>query len=300
MQARIRACMHVILIPLVLSVGNAMTEESGQPENVTDEITLFGGSSAVYKDAILKFRDLVDISRYNRGVKIISDLTATNIEQCAVDFRYTCDQTATIVERLANGWMEDTKLFFEDPEAMTPEDAKAISVEALKFSGYFRTIRDRVAELAGKLHGYFKTIVQEHGVAVEEAEKAFEKARTENKVAEEARDKAAKQAKEAADTQFYLGVSAFIPFLNLVTLPMYLSAQGTTVYAEKHKDDALSKAAISGKKKDEKNAHLKEIKASLFVNSALHATPFLTLYTNVYIHIFLRSQCRRWPIKSQN
>ena len=75
-------------------------------------------------------------------------------------------------------------------------------------------------------HECFRKIEQENGVAVDKAERTFEKARADNIAVEHEMNAVMEPAKVAAgDVQFYLGVGAFVPLVNIVTLPMYATAR---------------------------------------------------------------------------
>ena len=228
----------------------------------TDEVGLLSASSAVFKDAMTKFRDFHDICRCTdvTEVKVITAETFTKIEQCAVDFRYTCNQTATIVERISNGWIEDCIVFFEDLEAITPEDAKAIATEATQNSGRFSVIHGWVVSMAGNLHEYYKAVEQETGVVLLEAEKALEEAKSINRAAEIARKEAETKAKEAEGSQYSWGVAAFIPAVNIIALPMYISCRDKTDKATESKRTTLVSVENAVREQSEAEEQQEKIK----------------------------------------
>ena len=159
-------------------------------------------------------------------------------------------------------------------EAITPEDAKAIAFEATQNSGRFSVIHGWVVSMAGNLHEYYKAVEQETGVVLLEAEKALEEAKSINRAAEIARKEAETKAKEAEGSQYSWGVAAFIPVVNIIALPMYISCRDETDKAT----EGMRTALVSEEKSVRQRSEVEEQQIKIKVRWPPHRV-------HLYLHM---------------
>lgn len=253
----------------------------------TDEITLFTESFEVYNNTMAYFRDFHDLYHYS-GVKgIVLESTMTAVEQCAVDFRFVCNATATIAEKVSNGWIENCIIFFEEPDAITKEDALSIASECKIYSEGFRKIHEWVVIIAGRLHDQFQAVKVDNKLQVDEADDALRLARSQNEKAAEARKAAKEAAIKAKRNEELWYFAAWIPVVNFVALPMYALRSEEARKAASKEDQATEhseNAKISGNEAEKRQQSVK-------VCDIIRAVRCKILYATLYM------LCRKWLAK---
>eukprot|EP00731_Ephydatia_muelleri_P006256 Em0003g504a len=203
-----------------------------------DDVQILSEAPEVYKAVLVTFRECYNVCCYSSD-SILSVHVKKDIEQCGVDFRYICQQTATLAERITSSFIDDSLLFFEDEEVMkSKEMALGIADQAAELAKGFTAIRSWVTNLAGRCNGCIQKISQEKGVHLSNVKKALEGAQQDKRKADMAREAAAKAVQEKEDTQFIFGVASWIPVVNLVALPLYFMARSDTAEAVSEKNKA--------------------------------------------------------------
>ena len=260
----------------------------------TDEIAVLAGSSNVYHNTLALFRDFHDICCYSKVQSIVSKSTRTGVEQCGVDFRYICNTTASIVERISSGWIANCIIFFEEPEAITKEDALSISDECAQLTEGFRKIHSYVVGMSERLHDKFEEVKNDNQLCLDEAEKAIEAADLENKLADNARKEAEMEARKAQSSQDGWFIAAWIPVVNIVALPMYLSSCDKTAEAMTAETGATEKSKIAAQIKHEAVKHQESAKVCACVHVRLMSYEHCIIQSYYILsHLYMYTGCCR-------
>ena len=211
-----------------------------------DDLKLLSTSPDMCKIVLSRFRDCYYTCCCSED-SILSKQTKTSVEQCAVDFRHVCDQTATLAERISSSWIDDCIIFFKNEKAnASSEMAGIIASQATEFEKGFTAIRDWIRQLAGRCNGCLEEIGRVKEVSLEEAKERVKVAEENMKKAGLAREEAEKKARSAEDTQYAWGIASWIPIVNLVALPVYLlSCRSDTEKAHEEESKATTAVAES-------------------------------------------------------
>ena len=214
-----------------------------------DDVQMLSESPEVYKAVLVTFRECYNLCCYSSDSILSVDLKK-DIEQCGVDFRYICEQTATLVERIISGFIDNSLLFFGNEEAMkSKEMAQAIAGQTAELATGFTAIRTWVQNLAGRCNECMQMIKNKRDVHLEDVTKALEDAVEDKRKADKARKTAAKLALEKEDTQLGWGIASWIPVVNFVAIPMYILSRDATAKAVSEKSEAEEAAASTEKKR---------------------------------------------------
>ena len=214
-----------------------------------DDMQMLSEAQEVYKAVLVTFRECYNLCCYSSD-SILSVVLKKDIEQCGVDFRYICEQTTTLAERINSGFIDNSLLFFGNEEAMkSTVFAQEIAGQAAELATGFAAIRDWVKDLAGRCNGCMQKINKEGNVHLENVTKALEDALDDKRKADEEREKAAKLALEKEHTQLGWGIAAWVPVVNFVAIPMYILSRGETAKAVGKKSEAEEGASSTEKKR---------------------------------------------------
>lgn len=190
-------------------------------------------SPEICKRVLSKFRVLYCYSEDS----ILSKQTKTSVEQCAVDFRHVCNQTATLAKRISSSWIEDCILFLKDDKAYASSEMVDRASQSTEFVKGLAVILDWIRQLAERCHVCLWEIENVKHVRLREAKERAIAAEANMKIAGLA---AEKKARSAEDTQFAWGIASLIPIVNLVAIPVYISCRSDTEKAQEEKSKAIA------------------------------------------------------------
>ena len=184
-------------------------------------LDLIYGSQVIFLKVQESFRKFYDLCKES---ELFTADNIVKIEQCALDFRNMCSETATVSKRVSDLWLDTAIVFFENIDNFDcPKDMmELLGKQARELAVCFKILAAWARDLAGRFHGAqtksikdvesyqetFKNAVTRADEFKNEAEKQCHLAKLNAAEAKASKDKWAYQQSISGSNPFYFIYSA--------------------------------------------------------------------------------------------